>query len=480
MKKSGLAETIGRFFLWALILAVITQGCKKNPPETENEYSKINDWILANMQDYYFWNTQIPARTDKTLNPSDYFESLLYKKEDRFSWIQDNFIELMKYLSGITTEAGYEFNLFTEDNKSVFGCIVYIKPGTPAEQAGLKRGDCFSSINGTAMTMTNYQELLSKISQPHSIGKLNPNTGQTTTVSLSVIEYAENPVLMDTIYYMESKKIGYLVYNLFARDSKPGGITYEKELNDLFGKFETEGVNELIVDLRYNSGGAVNTSIILSSMISNLSEKDVFGYQKYNSKLDKALSDYYGKDYNVDYFYDNIEWYDDKNKIVESVKINKLTKLNQVYFIVSGRTASASELVINCLKPYMKVILIGKKTVGKNVGSITIYEENEEKQKTNSWGMQPIILKLENKDHFSDYGNGFTPDVDANESVSDMRELGDIDEILLGAALNHILGKTSVKRSNVALEPTHIGSSIDRIPVRKIMYLDSRFQTKMR
>jgi hypothetical protein len=94
--------------------------------------------------------------------------------------------------------------------------------------------------------------------------------------------------------------------------------------------------------------------------------------------------------------------------------------------------------------------------------------------------MQPIILKLENKNHFSDYGDGFTPDVDASEFASDMRELGDIDEILLSAALNHIFGRTSAKKSDVAMEPTMVGSSSDRLPVRKTMYLDSRFQTMMR
>ena len=467
-------------FLWVIVLVGIAQGCKKE----ESENSKINDWILENMQDYYFWNTQIPARTNKTLYPKDYFESLLYKKEDRFSWIQDNFKELQDYLSGITTEAGYEFNLYLlEKGKNlVVGCIVYIKPGTPAEQAGLKRGDFFTSINGTAMTTENYQDLLSKISQPHTIGKIDLLTGQTTTVSLSVIEYAENPVLLDTIYHIESKKIGYLVYNLFARDSNQDGITYEKELNNLFGNFQTQGIQELIVDLRYNSGGSVVTAITLASMISNRTSTDIFGYQKYNSNLDQALSDYYGKDYNVNYFFDNIERSDNNNKVVESVKINKLTNLSKVYFIVSGRTASASELVINCLKPYMNVVLVGDTTLGKNVGSITIYEEDEEKQKTNKWGMQPIVLKLENKIHFSDYGNGFPPDVLADEfdSASKMRELGDINEMMLSVALNHIFGRTTLQRSSVATKTKMIGSSGDRLPVRNSMYLDSHFQTKIR
>ena len=469
-------------FCWVVVMLLAMPGCRKDhspdDPIEEDEYAVINDWILENMKLYYFWNTQIPRNTDKTLYPKDYFESLLYKKEDRFSWIQEDFLELMKHLSGVTTEAGYEFDLFVvkNDNVNVYGYIAYIKPGTPAEKAGLQRGDIFSSINGITMTRSNYQKLLGEMSKKHTIGKMifsgGAFTGQTTSVSLDVVEYEENPILLDTIYYYPNHKIGYLVYNLFSRDSEPYGIAYEKELNDVFGKYKSEGVNELIIDLRYNSGGTVVTAEALASMISNRGATDVFGYEIWNSIVHQYLEKEYGKDYNKTTFPDNIVRYNKNYQVVEKVNINKLNNLNRVHFIVTRYTASASELVINCLKPYMEVVLIGSTTYGKNVGSITIWEDDEEKQKTNTWGIQPIVLKLENSEHKSDYGNGFKPDIEAEEFDWEMRQLGDTEELMLSAALNNILGGKSPQKKNVSFTPRVVGSSLDRNTTRKNMYID--------
>ena len=450
-------------FLWMIL---IISGCRKD--SSDDQYQEVNDWILDNMETYYLWNTQIPRRTNKSLYPENYFESLLYKNEDRFSWIQEDFIELMNSLSGVNTEAGYDFNLYrlSETSSDVIGCITYIKPGTPAEAANLKRGDCFLKINNTQLTVENYLSLLDKMTEPHTLGKANFSgntiTG-TTNVSLSVIEYKENPILLDTVYHIQDKKIGYFVYNFFARDYETLGITYEKELNDLFGTFEGEGIDELIVDLRYNSGGTVITAIALASMISNRSETDVFGYEEYNSILDSHYSKTYGKDYNISYFFDYIEKYDKNDKVVEQVPVNKLSGLNRVYLIVSNRSASASELDINGLRPYMgnnNVILTGETTRGKNVGSFTIYETDPVKQRNNTWGMQPIVLKLSNSEHFSDYASGFKPDVEMQESEE--IPLGDTNELLLSATLSKIFGETFIKRETVRKKHEFVGSSIDR------------------
>lgn len=466
-------------FMW-IVVALMVQGCPKDDPD--NEYQEINDWILANMEANYFWNTQIPSNSDKSLYPEDYFESLKYSG-DRFSVIYDNFTELINSLSGVNTEAGYDYYLMKmSSNKSdinVRGYITYIKPGTPAEAAGLKRGDHFLEINNTQMTTENLRSLIPAMAKPHTFGKAilsgNTITG-ISNISLSVIEYKENPIFLDTIYHIQNKKIGYLVYNFFARDSETAGITYEKELNDLFGKFNTEVIDELIVDLRYNSGGTVITAMALASMISNRSANDVFGYEEYNSILDAFYAERYGVDYNISYFLDDIEKYDNNNRVVERIPIKKLSGLNRVYLIVSDLTASASELIINGLRPYMgddNVVLIGYTTTGKNVGSFTIYETDPVKQKTNNWGMQPIIFRLSNSKKFSDYANGFTPDVKIHEAQElDMKPLGDTDELLLSTTLNKIFGISTPKRTNLREKPEAVGSSIDRTPARKNMYID--------
>ena len=79
-------------------------------PVVNEAHQYVNAWILENMQYWYLWNDKLPDETDKNLDPETFFNSLLYS-EDRFSWIQSNFSELINSLQGVSTEAGYEFVL---------------------------------------------------------------------------------------------------------------------------------------------------------------------------------------------------------------------------------------------------------------------------------------------------------------------------------------------------------------------------------
>ncbi|MDR3245323.1 MAG: hypothetical protein LBT50_02700 [Prevotellaceae bacterium] len=467
--------------LFLLIAALIfsTTACNKNEAEVGNgDYKEVNDWILENMQLYYLWNTHIPQKNNKALNPDEYFESLLYRPTDKFSWIQDNFIELLNSLSGVNTEAGYDFNLLRmgENSSDVLGYITYIKPNTPAEAAGLARGDYFISINGSQLNMNNYSSLIAQTSEQHILGiaVISENTiVSTRNITLNVIEnYAENPILLDTIYQINDKKIGYFVYNFFARDNGDESVSYEKELNMLFYKFKSANINELIVDLRYNSGGAGITTEALASMISGRSKADVFYYNEYNSIVSQALRSEYGQDYNKNYFADNIEKYNSAGMVTEQTPINCLTGLSKVYFITSNRTASASELLINGLKPYMDVALIGGTTYGKNVGSLTIYEQDPVKQKTNKWGMQPVVIKVSNAVGFSDFGDGFSPDIEVYEHNSDLiKPLGDTEELMLQTTLNAIFGTSRSQTKAANRIASFIGSSMDKTPARQNLYI---------
>ncbi|MDR2382767.1 MAG: hypothetical protein LBD76_02660 [Prevotellaceae bacterium] len=471
----------------AILLIVLTTSCYKKhinneePEESEtpavNSNQEVNDWILENMKIYYLWNKQIPSTTDNTLYPDEYFESLLYTEEDRFSWIQEDYVELLNSLSGVNTEAGYDFILYLIDDSNIIGCITYIKPATPAESAGLKRGDYFLKINGTQMTKSNYSSLIGQTSEPHTLGisilSEGKITNDTKNISLQVIEnYAENPILLDTVYTILGKNIGYFVYNFFARDNGDGSLAYEKELNDIFAKFKSKQIDELIVDLRYNGGGAVITTQSLASMISEQKTSNVFCYYQYNSLLHEY---FYSQDadFNILYFVKTID--SENSGRVERIPVNSLSELSTVHFIVTGNSASASELLINGLSPYVNVVLVGETTYGKNVGSITIYEEDAEKQKTNKWGMQPIVVKMANADWFSDFGNGFTPDIEVSELDDGLvlKQLGDTNEVLLKTTLNRILGTEtkSVTTKHIGSQAVSVGSAIDRTPVRRNMYI---------
>lgn len=491
MKMMNLKNAF-RLLLFSILLVTfscadpVADRIKADADRIKNN-ENVNNWIQSNMDEIYYWNTEMPAKRDLTLSPTDFYKSLLYTPEDHFSYIASDYTELQNLLSGVQKEAGYDFNLFRESdqNQNVVGVINYIKPNSPASLTKLKRGDIFSKINGTVLTTDNYQDMLSKLSAPHTLGVWGDST--IVTVSLDVVEYNENPIFLDSIYDMGSEKVAYLIYNFFAADKGDNSYTYLKQLNDIFGKFKDNNVDELILDLRYNTGGDASVATALASMISNRSSSDLFCINQYNSIVDHEFKNLYGDNYNKTFFDDNLPIFDkDGNATGQNIPVNKLPGLSRLYVLTSGNTASASELIINGLKPYMPVILVGDVTYGKNMGMWFIYETDPQKQKDNRWGMLPIVLKILNSESQSDYTNGFTPDYPVDEyflhnpdgsiiQYTGLFPLGDVNEYLLAAALANISGQVSVLRSaqkSFVLHP--LASSIDRTPVRKNMIVPKK------
>ena len=135
-------------------------------------------------------------------------------------------------------------------------------------------------------------------------------------------------------------------------------------------------------------------------------------------------------------------------------EINSLN-LNRVFIITTSESASASELLINGLSPYINVIQIGEKTVGKNVGSITVYDYIDDEQTKNpdhTYAMQPIVLKIANNDGFADYTNGLLPDYFIEEDIQNMGILGTKNEPLLSEVLEIINGtsKSNILRNSIS------------------------------
>lgn len=250
------------------------------PEPTEDPDVVINEWIQAVMEEVYLWTDTMNDPISLDADPEAYFDALLVN-QDRFSVIYPNYEELVKRLEGVQKEAGYQFQLVRASSNSndVFGVITYVKKGSPAEQAGLKRNDRFFEINGIQITTTNYSSLIQSTGEVHTldIRRLNKDNGQfemlaEAPLSLSVVELAENPILLDSIYTLENKKIGYLVYNFFApgEELESENIrygVYDQQLEEIFAAFKSNGVDELVLDLRYNGGGYTSSAVHLASLI---------------------------------------------------------------------------------------------------------------------------------------------------------------------------------------------------------------------
>ncbi|MCL2651360.1 MAG: S41 family peptidase [Candidatus Azobacteroides sp.] len=467
-------------YLFFMLTCIFFFSCKEESAEQKvlksNNY--VNNWMYGEMDFYYLWNDYLPAKPDYNLNPNDFFQSICYwydkntnPEGDRFSWIQENYVDLMNMLTGISSdEIGFELMLYyLNQQKDIVGEIQYVKKNTPAQQAGLKRGQFFSKINGTALNESNYGDLLFNLKGNfsitlHDIEAKNGSLIFTDTIekNISTISnYADDPVFLDTIYSVNNKNIGYLVYNFFADDPNDNSKKYDVELANVFSNFKQKNITDLIVDLRYNSGGSLESAVDLASMlVKNRSTKEVFLRGEYNSILTKAIVQQEGESALYSYFVDTIA---NKNK---QALPNVGDLLQNLVILTGPYTASASEMVINGLKPYMNVTLLGDTTIGKNVGSITIYDEKNTNK--NKWGIQPIITKLYNSANQSDFTAGFIPNILDQDDYYPKYDLGDLREGMLNNAIGYITDSSSPELKSSGIRTKRISlRSIDASVSRK-------------
>lgn len=507
-----------KYLLFVLGLCLLVSNCKKNdddvpgtqitnPPPQEPQpvvlANEINDFVWSAMNSWYFWQDEVLALGDDRFADQDAYYTFLNQfqtprglfqtlrsPKDRFSVIVDDYDLLFNSFAGIFTTNGVEF-VFTRPpsgGNAVVAVVRYVIPGSSASLTSIKRGDIIYAVNGTELfaetdssgaVISGNLDLLN----PDVItlnfatiqdGNLVPNG---INIEVTKTQLTENPILISKV--IEGTSIGYLMYNSFTSN-------FDDELNAAFGELKSQGVTDLVLDLRYNLGGSVLSAIRLASMITGQFNGSVLSRDKWNDRWQPL----FGAE---DYFVNN----------VNGTPINSLN-LQRVYIIATDDSASASEYVINGLAPYINVVHIGDFTRGKNEFSVTLVDNPDQAFRSNGqpdlplpfivlsenagfttvadanpnhkYALQPLVGTNENADGFSEFTNGLEPDIERLESLGNLGQLGDPEEPLLATAIQVINGATAKSLQIAVSESMKIktlGSSNRLKPYRDILRKDN-------
>lgn len=453
--KTGIFLTL----LWAGLLI----GCTELPlPEPEPDPApeltiKINRFIHDAMNDIYLWYDEMPDIDYRYVyDPEDYFERLLFE-EDRWSFITDDIEGLLKSFEGVETTFGYSLAFYRFSNTgNIFAVVEFVYPGTPAAEAGIQRGDLIVLMNGESMTDENYTDLLYASSLDISLG-ISEEDGisvDPATISMTARELNLNPVLMRDVVEHEGHRIGYLFYAQYI-------TRYNTSLDTAFQYFLDEGIRDVVLDLRYNPGGVVTAAQHLCSSVAPLDvvhAKDILVTYQWNDKY----QNYWVRKGELD----QVE--------VAFVDTTVQLGLDKLYVLTGNGTASASELTITGLRPYMNVVTVGAATYGKYTGSHTLkpayyYEDSVYYSDFNNWGLQPITLRYANALGETDFKNGFSPDIPAEDDLFGGIPLGNKQEPLLKAAIEDITGLPvmAVKKARIASPYKQVDRGFSRFDANK-------------
>jgi C-terminal processing protease CtpA/Prc len=483
-----------------LVMFILTTlSCSKKDDEVVAEEpqpitlnNEINDFIWLGLNEIYLWQGDVPNLADNKFATRDeyytflnsyntsksLFDGLLYQKGviDKFSLLIDDYVVWENAIQGNSNSNGLDFRLGRiSGSDDVFGYVRYIANGSDAANKDIQRGDFFLSVNGQQLTVNNYSDLLFGDNNIYTLGMADVTNSSIAlngkTLELTKTDFTENPVLINKVIDASGIKVGYLMYNQFI-------INFENALNDAIAQFKTDGITELVLDLRYNPGGTGSTAVALASMITGQFEGEIFYKEEWNAKY-QAYFKANAPEILVNPFV---------NTLSDGSLISSLN-LNNIYILTTDGTASSSELIINGLDPYIDVIKIGTTTYGKYVGSITLYDSpdfgRDKANPNHKNALQPIAIKASNSIGVSDYYNGFTPDYPITYQTSsgiinegeNILDLGDVNEPFLAKALSLITGTTTksiVTKSKkvIGFDFENIADSKDFTPLGKNMYID--------
>lgn len=412
-----------KFWLYGFALLFLASCGPDDPdPIANNESDEVKDAIYDSMEEWYYWTQELQGKPNVSSFSSneEFLDAIIFKPLDRFSYLTtkeafDN--------AFVGRNAGHGFGFAFDADERLF--ISFVFDEAPAGLDGWQRGWEIIEINGEPLSF--YKT--SSGGYDFQLGTRDPgvtNTftfrlpdGSTTTRTNVKAEYQSNSVLHQEVIEQDGKKIGYWVYQSFKATA---GVspTKSNEVDASMQFFQSEGIDELIIDLRYNGGGSV---AVAEQILNYLVPLQSTGKLMYSYKF-------------------NFLKQEDFSSRTNFIKIGNLS-LDKLIFITSRGSASASELVINSLAPYMDFVLIGDNTFGKPVGSFPVSRYNRVLQGLDL-ELVPITFATVNASGNADYFDGFPADFAVGDSPQ--FNWGDKNDLRLQAALNVVTSGTAGAR----------------------------------
>ena len=435
------------------------------------ELQQADQFAIDLFSTYYLWTKEVKKdlprlNPDTCKTPIAVVKKIRYhnsgKEVDHWTSLTNN-LDMTSSVQGLGLSYGYGLQAYWADNtySSLVLVVQYASKGKPAAEAGLKRGDVIWTINGKTITLDNYYDAYDSESITIGVG---PKRSEVKSVSMTANKDWEDPIILSKTFDINGKKVGYLVYNSFD-------LKTSETLPGVFAQFKADGINELIIDLRYNGGGYTSTECVLASLIAppaTVEARDIFQTEVVNELLAEAWKD---DDLNT-YFVKEYKGESDVNYDI----VGSNPGVSKLYAIVTQGTASASEGLLIGLAPFMNVVLVGDgHTYGKYCAGYMMSPENlygspsrTDYSKITKWGMYVMFSMFadKNKENAAQ-PDGIPVNINVKDDLLDGYQLGDEEETMLKAALK-AAGKVYTKSRAEAV------AGSDLIPVPDMLVMPAR------
>ena len=414
----------------AFISVFISCGVDRWPEYAHQ--TALDSWMYDIMQQNYLWYGSMPSYDDVNLflDPAG-FLAKVKASNDSYSFV-DSVMEtpLPTY--------GFDYSLVrSQDIDTAYNALVtYVIPGSPAEKAGLQRGNWIMKVDtsyiskkyetallqGTQardLVMGVWKEVIPEVEEgeeePEPVYKVVPNDITLKMGAAQIVE--DNPFHKSEILDLSTGKVGYLMYNSFTAGTKDDPEKYNNELRKWSAELAQENIHKVILDLRYNAGGTLDCVQLLSTILAP------------SYYLDQNMTFLEYNDKNIDK--DATLTFDQ-----QLLKNGKNLDLNTLIVLISGETTGAPEMLMNNLNnKVQKLIGIGSSTKGQNVATEKFINEEF------SWAVNPVVCTVYNSEHDT-FSGGFQPhySVSSSTDYSTFLPFGDPKEALLSVAIGVLEG----------------------------------------